>query len=208
MLEGRNLWELTTKRAAATPDAVMTVDEADRAITYGEFRDAAERAAAGLATSHDVGAGDVVSWMLPTWHESLVLAVALARLGAVQNPIIPIYRDREVGFVTGQAGSKLLVVPGEWRGFDYVAMAGRIKIANASDMAVLTVDRALPDGDPSTLPPPPEPPATRADEPITWLFYTSGTTADPKGRATPTATSSSPLEACATAWAASRTTAT
>ena len=181
MLEGRNLWELTTKRAEATPDAVMTVDEADRAITYGEFRDAAERAAAGLATTHGIGAGDVVSWMLPTWHESLVLAVALARLGAVQNPIIPIYRDREVGFVTGQAGTRLLIVPGEWRGFDYVAMAERIKAANGSDMAVLTVDRTLPDGDPSTLPPPPEPPVTRADEAITWLFYTSGTTADPKG---------------------------
>ena len=77
MLEGRNLWELVTKRAAATPDATMTIDDADRSITYGEFRDAAERAAAGLANQHGIGAGDVVSWMLPTWHESLILAVAL-----------------------------------------------------------------------------------------------------------------------------------
>ncbi len=181
MLEGRNLWELTTKRADATPDAVMTVDEQGRSVTYGVFRSDVERAAAGLAAEHGIGAGDVVSWMLPTWHESLVLAVALARLGAVQNPIIPIYRDREVGFVTNQAGTKLLIVPGEWRGFDYVAMAERIKEANQSDMAVLSVNRALPDGDPGTLAEPPEPPATREDEPVTWLFYTSGTTADPKG---------------------------
>jgi acyl-coenzyme A synthetase/AMP-(fatty) acid ligase len=181
MLEGRNLWELVTKRATATPGSVMTIDEADRSVTYAEFAEAAERAAAGLAADHGIVAGDVVSWMLPTWHESMVLAVALARLGAVQNPIIPIYRDREVGFVTAQAGSKLLVVPGEWRGFDYVAMADRIKEANGSDMGVLVVNRDLPDGDPSTLPAPAEPPATRDDEPVTWLFYTSGTTADPKG---------------------------
>ena len=181
MLEGRNLWELVTKRAAATPESVMTIDEADRSMTFAGFADAAERAAAGLVADHGIAAGDVVSWMLPTWHESMVLAVALARLGAVQNPIIPIYRDREVGFVTAQAGSKLLIVPGEWRGFDYVAMAERINDANGSNMGVLVVDRDLPDGDPSTLPPPPEPPATREDEPVTWLFYTSGTTADPKG---------------------------
>lgn len=181
MLEGRNLWELVTKRAQATPDSVMTIDDADRAVTYGEFRDAAERAAAGLAQHHGIGAGDVVSWMLPTWHESLILAVALARLGAVQNPIIPIYRDREVGFVTDQAGSKMLIVPGTWKGYDYVAMAERVKQANGSAMAILTVNRSLPDGDPETLPAPPDVPETRDDEVVTWLFYTSGTTSDPKG---------------------------
>lgn len=180
MLDGRNLWELVTRRVAASPDAVMTVDDQDVEVTYLEFHDRAERAAAGLA-GLGVGQGDVVSWMLPTWHESLILAAALARLGAVQNPIIPIYRDREVGFVTAQAGTKLLIVPGEWRNFDYVAMAERIREANSSKFAILTVNRALPDGDPATLPAPPEPPATRDDEPVSWLFYTSGTTADPKG---------------------------
>ena len=180
MLEGRNLWELVEARAAASPDVVMTVDEAGRKVTYGEYRDAAERAAAGLA-GLGIGPGDVVSWVLPTWHESLVLIAALCRLGAVQNPIIPIYRDREVGFVTRQAGAKALIVPGEWRGFDYVAMAERIGADDPNPPEVVIAERSLPDGDPSSLPAAPEPPATRADEPVTWLFYTSGTTADPKG---------------------------
>jgi acyl-CoA synthetase (AMP-forming)/AMP-acid ligase II len=38
-------------------------------------------------------------------------------------------------------------------------------------------DKALPQGDVSQLPPPPDP----SQEPVRWLFYTSGTTADPKG---------------------------
>ena len=45
MLEGRNFWELVEKRAARTPDDVMTVDEDDREITFGGYRDAALRAA-------------------------------------------------------------------------------------------------------------------------------------------------------------------
>ena len=180
MLEGRNLWELVEARAEATPNAVMTVDETGQTATFLEYRASVERVAAGL---HDdgVGAGDVVSWVLPTWHGSLVLAGALARLGAVQNPIIPIYRDREVGFVTRQAGTSLLVVPGEWRGFDFTAMAERLAAEDPDPPRILVAARSLPEGDPASLPPAPEPPATRADEPVTWLFYTSGTTADPKG---------------------------
>ena len=180
MLEGRNLWELVEARAEASPDAVMTIDESGQTITFGEYRAAAERVAAGLA-AEGVGAGEVVSWVLPTWHGSLVLIAALCRLGAVQNPIIPIYRDREVGFVTAQAQAKVLIVPGEWRGFDYTAMAERIAVDNPNPPKVLVADKGLPEGDPASLPAAPEPPATRDDEPVTWLFYTSGTTADPKG---------------------------
>ncbi len=112
--DARSLWELIERRVAETPDTTMLVDEDQRSMTYREYRDAAERAAAGLAEL-GVGEGTAVSWQLPTWHESLVLVGALARLGAVQNPILPIYRDREVGFVTKQTGAKLLIVPSTWR---------------------------------------------------------------------------------------------
>ncbi len=124
MIEARNLWELLEKRVEATPDAVMAVDENGRALTFAEYKAEAERAAAGLARL-GIGAGDVVSWQLPTWLESIVLVAALSRLGAVQNPMLPIYRQREVGFITKQAGSRLLVVPGTWRNFDYEEMATR-----------------------------------------------------------------------------------
>jgi cyclohexanecarboxylate-CoA ligase len=68
-------------------------------------------------------------------------------------------------------------VPTEFRGFDYKAIADEIA-AEQDGLDVLVADRALPDGDPSTLP------AWKApggDLPIRWRFYTSGTTADPKG---------------------------
>src|SRR5256885_6137325 len=46
---------------------------------------------------------------------------------------------------------------------------------------VLIVDRKLPDADPASLAPAPTPPSSPDAAPVRWAFYTSGTTADPKG---------------------------
>ncbi len=183
MLLGRTLWELMEKRVDATPDALMAVDEDMRTLTFAEYWAEAELAAAGLAAA-GVTEGDVVTWQLPSWIESLVLVAALSRLGVVQNPVLPVYRERELDFITTQAGTSLLVVPSQHRGFDHEALATDVARRNGN-MRVLVSDRALPQGDTSTLPAlydgadseglEPE------DQPTTWLFYTSGTTADPKG---------------------------
>lgn len=180
MIEGRTLWELLEKRVEATPDRRMTVDEEGRTLTFAEFKEETERAAAGLSLL-GIGEGSVVSWQLPTWNESLVLVAALSRLGAVQNPILPIYREREVGFVCRQAGTSVLVVPSVFNKFDFQAMAEGIAAdvkGEGQELEVLVADKELPVGDPMVLPPAPEP---SDDPPVRWLFYTSGTTADPKG---------------------------
>ena len=178
MLQGRTLWELMEKRVDATPDALMAVDEDMRTLTFAEFWTEAELAAAGLASA-GIAEGDVVSWQLPTWIESMVLIAALSRLGAVQNPILPIYRDRELDFIAAQAGTQLLVVPSIWNGFDYEEM-GTSVARRQGEMRLLVADRALPQGDHFALPAKPTP-VDRADLAVRWIFYTSGTTADPKG---------------------------
>jgi acyl-CoA synthetase (AMP-forming)/AMP-acid ligase II len=168
VLQARNIWDLIVRRAEATPDREMAVDESGRRMTFGEYRDRCERAAAGLA-ARGVGDGTVVSWIQPTTLEAMVLFGALRRLGAVQNPILPIYREREVGFIVRQAGSRLLIVPSEWRGFDYRAMASSVTAGSGTE--VLVADPAPPDDDM----------AAAADVPVRFLYYTSGTTAEPKG---------------------------
>jgi acyl-CoA synthetase (AMP-forming)/AMP-acid ligase II len=180
MLAARNIWDLVVRRADETPDREMAVDESGRRLTFGAYRDACERAAAGLAAL-GVGDGTVVSWIQPTTLEAMVLFGALRRLGAVQNPILPIYREREVGFIVRQAGSSVLVTPSTWRGFDYQAMGQAV--TDGTDTRVLVVDRSLPEGDPATLPPPPDDDMDTAggDVPVRFLYYTSGTTAEPKG---------------------------
>ncbi|MEU8521518.1 AMP-binding protein [Streptomyces sp. NBC_01216] len=167
----RTLWELVDRRAALTPDHPVLL-QGDRTLTFGELRDRAERCAAGL---YGIGVrpGTVVAWQLPTRVETAVLSFALARLGAVQTPLIPFHRDREVGFALRASKAEYLVVPGVWRGFDHTAMARRLGAPH-----VLTAYDTLPDGDPAVLPPPPSP-ASGHD--VRWIYWTSGTTSDPKG---------------------------
>ena len=171
--KNKTLWELIVERAALTPDTRMALDEQGRTLTYGEYRAWCERAAAGLA-ARGVGDGTRVSWILPSRLESFVLAGALARLGAVQNPILPIYRQREVGFITRQSECRLLIVPNVFRGFAFPAMVA--EAVEGQDVEILVVDPDLPSGDPAALPP-----FRPAFEELRWLFYSSGTTADPKG---------------------------
>lgn len=174
------LWHLVESRAGATPDAVLAREDTANVLTFAGYRDACLRAAAGLHEQWGVSRDTAVSWELPTWNESLVLVGALARLGARQNPLIPIYREREVGFIIEQSGASLLVVPTVYRGFDFEAMAREIA-GRRPALQVLVVDRALPDGDPASLPLADPNPDRATDAPVRWLFYTSGTTADPKG---------------------------
>ena len=104
-------WPLLERRVERTPDALFSVDENARTLTFAEYHAEALACAAGLA-ERGVGRDTAVSWILPTWTESLVIVAALARLGARQNPILPIYRGREVGFVCGQSRAEWVLVPG------------------------------------------------------------------------------------------------
>ncbi len=175
----RTIWELVDRRAGTSPDVPMLIAADGETVYFGQFRDRAERAAAGL---HDMGisTGSVVSWQLPTRIDTVVLSAALARLGAVQNPIIHLYREREVGFALRQTGASLFVIPGTWRDTDFAALAERALADAPSRPSVLNLESGLPDGDPAVLPPPP-PGRSPDDAPIRWIYYTSGSTADPKG---------------------------
>lgn len=171
-----SLWGLVEYAAARWPDALMLVSRQGDQCSFSGFRERAEIMAAGLA-ARGIGAGDVVSWILPTWVDTVVLSAALARLGAVQNPIIAIYRDREVDFCCREAGSRFLLTPGVFGGFDFGAMGARIAARLDGLRHLVVSPGAFPSGDLATLAParPGMPGETR------WLLYTSGTTADPKG---------------------------
>ena len=119
---GKTLWQLVEERAESSPDARMALDEAGRTMTFAGYHRWCLRAAAGLAAL-GVHEGSNVSWILPSRFEALVLCGALSRLGAVQNPILPIYRQREVRFILEQSACTTLIVPGTFRGFDYPPMA-------------------------------------------------------------------------------------
>ena len=122
MLGAATLWELVVRRAEATPDARVLFDESDHALTFTGLRAAAERRAAALRAI-GVDRGVVVSWQLPTRIDTIVTLLALSRLGAVQNPILHLYREREVRFAMAQLRPAIVLTPESWGGFEYGAMA-------------------------------------------------------------------------------------
>jgi cyclohexanecarboxylate-CoA ligase len=172
--ESRTLWELVQRRAALTPGRPVLLQD-DRALTFGALRDRSERVAAGL-WELGVRPGSVVAWQLPTRIETALLSFALARIGAVQSPVIPFYRDREVGFALRESKAAFFAVPGTWRGFDHTGMARRLALELPEPPLVFDAYDTLPDADPAVLPPPP---ASGTD--VRWIYWTSGTTSDPKG---------------------------
>ncbi|CDO89490.1 cyclohexanecarboxylate-CoA ligase [Mycobacterium triplex] len=175
-----SFWTLIAEAAQREPNRRLFADDHGRSLSARELRDAARATAAAFA-ERGIGAGTVVSWQLPTMLETVVVMAALARLGAVQNPIIPILREREVAFITGQLSTEFLVVPEVWRGFDHGALAR--SLAAAQGFEAITVDLAtppcagelrLPRADADAL-------AAVTGGDNQWIYYSSGTTAAPKG---------------------------
>ncbi|OBK27926.1 cyclohexanecarboxylate-CoA ligase [Mycobacterium asiaticum] len=178
-------WGLLEEAARLHPDRVVLADDYGRQLTSVQLRRSALTCAAALAQK-GIGVGTVVSWQLPTTLETMVVMAALTRLGAVQNPVLPIWRESELRFVTTQLATEVLIVPGVWRDFDHTALARELAGQKAGErpMSVVVIDHdapvtdglRLPVGDPKLLPPPP----TSGEEPR-WIYYSSGTTAAPKG---------------------------
>jgi cyclohexanecarboxylate-CoA ligase len=175
---------------AATDHPKARIVGPNGTTTYEELRDAVDRVSAGLQDL-GVSTGDVVSYQLPNRIETVVVHLSISRLGAIANPIIPIYRHSEVEYILNDAESSVVVVPGADGDFDYPSMIGDIT-ADCPDLeTVVVVDGDAPssvgglevaryatlaDADPATL----EPPAVDAND-LHALIYTSGTTSDPKG---------------------------
>lgn len=174
-------WGLVDAAASEHPERAVISDDFGRSLTTVELRDAAAAVAAAFA-EQGVGPGTVVSWQLPTTLETMVVMVALARLGAVQNPILPIWRESEVRFVTTQLNTEVMIVPGVWRGYDHAALSRLL--SDERSMTTIVVDHESDPGDVLRLPVGDirellNPPASVDD--ARWIYYSSGTTAAPKG---------------------------
>ena len=159
-------------------------------LTYRQLQHIVDRMAAGLATM-GVKKGTIVACQLPNWWQFVALYLACARLGANINPLMPIFRQRELRYMLGFAEAEVMVVPQFFRGCDYPAMIAEIR-ADLPRLAHLLViggsgedsferrllDRRWEDEvDLAALF------ARHAPSPndVTQLLYTSGTTGEPKG---------------------------
>ncbi|HEX4579904.1 MAG TPA: AMP-binding protein [Candidatus Dormibacteraeota bacterium] len=118
--------------ASTRPEAIAVVDDAGTRRTYAEL----DRDAAILAQhlSSRVSAGDVVSVQLPNCYHTVVAAIAVQKLSAVINPLLPGYRSRELQHVFATARPKAILTPTEYRGFAYEPMVDGLRAATGLDV--------------------------------------------------------------------------
>ncbi len=182
-------FEVYLDRWATTRPAKTAMVDGIGRTTWAELARTVERVAHGLA-AHGVERGGVISCQLPNWSEFIVVLLAAARLGAVVNPIPPIYRASELRFMLNRLESRVVMIPGTFRGFDHVAMlaalrpeiptvehvfvargtpgAGMLPFTTLTDTAweARAGRRGLPGSDPNE---------------VNEVIFTSGTTGEPKG---------------------------
>jgi len=187
---GTRLRRLAERHPDGTAVIDPGVDGVERVLTWRELDEQVDRIAA-LLLDLGVAPGEPVAYQLPNQAEFVALALAVARIGAVSCPLMPMLRRRETTFMLAKSRARVLVVPKEFRGRDYPAevaelLAGEKSLAVehvlviggtdvpgyrdfAEAVAAVTPDRAAIDRRRPAL----EAPAQ--------LLFTSGTSGEPKG---------------------------
>lgn len=160
------------------------VVDGDLRLTYAQFADRVERLAAGFRRL-GIGEGDRVSLLCHNTHHLLESYYAVPLTGAVLNPLNTRLSAEELGYIVQHAGARVLCFHAQYlplvEGF-------RHRLASLEHLVVI-------EGDLGTLPFPAIDFEELARTPERWrpslgdidentpceLFYTSGTTAHPKG---------------------------
>jgi acyl-CoA synthetase (AMP-forming)/AMP-acid ligase II len=178
------LVDVAREAAHADPGRVL-LTEGDLRLTRADAWVAASRVAA-FFRSRGLEPGDVISFQLPNWVESAIIALAARMAGLVINPIPPIYRESELEYILNDSGAKLIFVPHMFRKHDYRAMLLKVR----ADLPALRDVVVIRGGEPGDLlwgdvlaealvtessPVKAEPGS------VMMVMYTSGTTGRPKG---------------------------
>lgn len=169
--------------AAQEPDRVLVIDGEIR-LTAGDLYQSARRLADAMR-KRGISRGDVVSFMLPNWHEACVVYLATALIGAVSHPLVTNFRNAELLFMLSDCKSKAIFVPAEFRRVDYRRMMAEVGGQMEGPPLVVVLrgdpgdgigyDQLIAEGRPDATFEPVNPGAVR------MILYTSGTTGRPKG---------------------------
>ena len=169
---------------ARAPDRIVAV-EGTRSVTCAQMLDEAGRLVAAFGAL-GLKPGDVISFQLPNWVETMALNIAASWAGLVVNPIVPIYREAEVRYILDNSRARVFFIPARFRNFDYPAMMQRLRpslpalretiVVRGRAAGCRTYEELLDTGNAPA-------PVERRTDPnaVKLVLYTSGTTGNPKG---------------------------
>jgi long-chain acyl-CoA synthetase len=163
--EPRSIPELLRQRAAAAPEKIFLLSEADgRQFTYREFEAVVGRVA-GMLSEKGVRKGDVVSLLLPNSLEYVIAYFACWQLGALAGPINSLLKAQEIAYVISDSEAKVLLVN-----------SGFLSVLENTNLPIIVLDNV----DQIPVTESTDAPAIRPDDEAI-IIYTSGTTGKPKG---------------------------
>jgi len=178
----RTLHDYFDETVAKMPDSIALVDGVKR-VSFANWQEDAARLAAGLLDL-GIGKGDIVSVQLPNWYEMCLLQIALSRIGAVIQPMHMVYRQREIESMLRFCDSRAVVLPAEYRGFDYAGAVANVRDSLPDLEHVITARAPGQVSFDDLLRSPPATadclPEVVADD-VFYLNFTSGTEGNPKG---------------------------
>lgn len=140
------LAQVAAARANERPDEVALRFDSGYTLSFAEAWQQAS-ALAGQIQHLGVTQGATLTFQLPNIPESVPVAIAASICGLVINPVVPIYRGKELGFILNDAKSEIVFIPHRIRGFDYVDMitALRPSLPHLKHVICCGAEDALPD---------------------------------------------------------------
>ncbi|GIK80913.1 MAG: cyclohexanecarboxylate-CoA ligase [Alphaproteobacteria bacterium] len=175
---------LVRQAAARSPDKVAVRDASGASLSYRDLEGWSDRLA-GFLGAQGVGKGDIVTVCLPNWWQTVVVFLAVMKIGGIVNPIPTTYGRADLAFVLGKCRSAALVIPGRFRNSDFTSVVTAAELAIPDHIPVIRVgdgqhDVGIPFERAVSHEPLSEQPAIDADDPVAVLF-TSGTESRAKG---------------------------
>lgn len=175
------------KSASRWLDAPMIFlsEQRPATTTVGALLRDSEAVAEALAAL-GLRAGDRIAVQLPNWQEAYLLYLAAMRIGVAFVPIVPAYAETEIRFILADSGARVLFSLAKFGHRDYTTAALSMKQDGLLQEIIFVDDEPAPSGATNWatfLSPVIKPALVRANDPdrVCAIFYTSGSTARPKG---------------------------
>ena len=185
----RNRVELADQLALVDPANRGVLDgKPPRRLSWHDGGDEVDKTAAALL-SIGLRKGDVVTYQTPNCVETVILALACARIGLVISPVVTAYRHHELNYVLDTVKPKAVITLAHFAKHDHAAMM--LKLKEGRDLQVLILGGNAPEGtidfdaliagaNPDNAKGYVKAEPVSADDLFT-IFWTSGTESRPKG---------------------------